>query len=335
MDALYYTDAAISYQEFVTQTPIAGTSWSLRLATDTTLPDVGDVSPPYPYHEPTVSGYAAHTIVPGDWVFSSPLPGRCDITLAAVTFAFNAYTGPTQTVRFWVLTVDTPKFLLWSGVLPTPYTIPAGGGSFTIHNITLTQEQCNGVATPTVYLQDAFHGIDGTLLQAHPMDVGSGWTAVVGTFQILGNKAQPLSDTDGSIATADPGFADYKLTVGIIPEGTDSSREEFPVVIFRFVDPSNHLQVAVDCINGTISLYKQVSGTFTSLSVLPASIPSGVECIVTVYCIGTAVIVLLAGTVVIAAVVPEFATATPVGLRLGKLGTGTACQWTSLLCVPV
>lgn len=66
----------------------------------------------------------------------------------------------------------------------------------------------------SVLLRDTFTGADGTLLTAHPMDVGGGWTFNgTGNIGISGNRAvqSGVSFNVGAIAHADAGVSDNVL----------------------------------------------------------------------------------------------------------------------------
>lgn len=67
----------------------------------------------------------------------------------------------------------------------------------------------------TVVLQDAFTDTNSTSLDAHTMDVGSGWTEHVGAWEIQSNAARGPDTTADALASADAGEADVTITVDV------------------------------------------------------------------------------------------------------------------------
>lgn len=79
-------------------------------------------------------------------------------------------------------------------------------------------------ASGTLLLSDTFTGVDGTSLDAHAMDQGSGWTEDVGDWVITGNKAQLVTATAGvsNYATANAGQAAVDVRVSVTFDAVDA-----------------------------------------------------------------------------------------------------------------
>lgn len=111
-------------------------------------------------------------------------------------------------------------------------------------------------------LQDTFTDVDGTLLTAHTMNVGGGWTAVNGTWTIQSNTALVLIPTANSIATADAGQADITLTLSLIVPNT----ADYAVgAVVRTSDANTGWIAVIERDGGTpyLAIFERTAGTNT------------------------------------------------------------------------
>jgi hypothetical protein len=131
--------------------------------------------------------------------------------------------------------------------------------------ILLTGVGARGGESPQALLTDTFTDANDTGLDAHVMDVGSGWTEHAGVWEIQGNQGRDASGIGNTFATADAGVSDVtaEVTFATVSTGATSQR-----LAFRFTDvdnlwitgrqPSNDAQVF---------LFDRVAGTFTQRGV--------------------------------------------------------------------
>ena len=70
---------------------------------------------------------------------------------------------------------------------------------------------------PTVYADDDFNNTDGTNLTSHTMDVGPGWTAGRGTWQINANRVSTITGGGDNecVAWVECGASDVVLTADV------------------------------------------------------------------------------------------------------------------------
>ncbi len=168
-------------------------------------------------------------------------------------------------------------------------------------------------------LSDTFTGTDGTLLTAHTMDVGAGWTnQTITTYKIASNKATFNSGGGGQGETvADAGAADVTITCDhVVGSGGDAG------VVFNDQDTNNYWLLAA---NTTWILYKQISGSFTSVAT-GGTITAGVSYAVSITTAGDTVTVLIDGSAPFSAYTAAsrpLKTATKVGIRNFAATTNT------------
>jgi len=91
---------------------------------------------------------------------------------------------------------------------------------------------------------DTFTDIDGTRLNVHTMDVGTGWTEVVGTWEINGNKLIEVSDGD-NYAYVETGRVNNDISIDInLPALADTLFST--AILFRFMNTSNKWQCYIE-----------------------------------------------------------------------------------------
>lgn len=102
----------------------------------------------------------------------------------------------------------------------------------------------------TTLLSDTFTGTDGTLLSAHTMDTGAGWTAQVNNWKIASNRATGNSAGSECIVTADAGSAQVEVSADVrFAAGSQECG-----IIGRFQDSSNYLLYRLNT-SGSWELY--------------------------------------------------------------------------------
>lgn len=133
-------------------------------------------------------------------------------------------------------------------------------------------------AIGTIITKDSFVDTNGTLLPAHTMDLGSGWTNVFGSHDIQSNSA--VLDTTGSTIGANvamsvtTGAANGTYTILVTGYNAGGTAYSIPGIIFRYANSTNYwfLQIAYgfnavqlfEVVNGFANLQKSVSLTLTS-----------------------------------------------------------------------
>lgn len=187
-----------------------------------------------------------------------------------------------------------------------------------------------GAPITGILLEDNFNGVNGTALTAHALDVGpAGWTAVVGTFFLQTNTAQPNSDADG----------DQTIVPGVQPNGflfctvychyPSAGNAERPGILFRWSDATHYWLVNCEFDSNTVTLYKKNgAGPATVIDQQPCAFASDVAEDVRVYLSGNNIHVVV-GSVVFLSTVDSFNnTAANYGIRLEKVGIpGGKCTW--------
>lgn len=175
-------------------------------------------------------------------------------------------------------------------LLAAAYTCPAplevGGGS-TI-SVTPWLSVLDGLAvggdsamtiTASYYLLDHFIDTNGTDLTVHTMDIGPGWTAWIGTWDIQSDAAVLQADgsdpSSANVAASDAGVADVNaiLTMHSAPSVFDAG------LVFNLVDDQNWWLFLLANVPGipeqSFRLFSRVGGSYTQIArtvqVLPFS----------------------------------------------------------------
>lgn len=182
----------------------------------------------------------------------------------------------------------------------------------------------------TIALSDTFTDADGTSLSAHTMNVGSGWTLHSGTWTIQSNHAESEL-VDGRIATAAGGISDGVLTCDIAPYDSGATASLVGVV-FRYVDTSNFWLVQADSRLDTLTLFRNLAGSFTSQGTSAPVMSSLTSYALSITLSGTSIVVTLNGANTISITNSSHQTATRYGLRYGKTSAAVvSCQWDNFL----
>lgn len=184
-------------------------------------------------------------------------------------------------------------------------------------------------------LYDTFTDANGTALTAHTMNVGGGWTAAVGTFQIQSNACTPNSNNDDDQTVADAGRSDVAVSCQITPNGFLGVSLSNPAIILRWTDSSNFWLIDT-VINGgsphTLTLYERVAGVYTAKANGDPSIIAGSTYTVSAVLRGQRIQVRLNDVLYIDySTASSNLTSTKFGFRLGKSGAPTSCTWDDFL----
>lgn len=169
---------------------------------------------------------------------------------------------------------------------------------------------------PPVGLLDNFVDTNGTLLTAHTMNLGAGWSFGIGSFEIESNSAVAMSQADGEVCFADANAANCTLTcncTGYVVAGQSS----YCGVACRYTDSNNFWLVYCDIGDSLLVLYKVQGGVYTLAATGSANLNSGEAFGLKVVCSGNTITVYAGATAVITYTSASFnATATKFGLRL-------------------
>lgn len=116
-------------------------------------------------------------------------------------------------------------------------------------------------------LSDTFTDTNGTLLTAHTMDVGGGWTqdgTATGAMTIQSNQCFPEATGVQGVVHADAGATDYTATMDlIIASGFTADFQVNQGFVFRYVDADHYwLARVTGSINSaqTLDIYENNSG---------------------------------------------------------------------------
>lgn len=184
-------------------------------------------------------------------------------------------------------------------------------------------------------LYDTFTDADGTLLTAHTMNVGPGWTAVAGTFKVLSNKATPNSDVDDDRVVTDAGKADYVLQCDVAPTGAFITFSRAASLLVRYTDSTHYWLLDINVTNisaNTLSLFENNGSSVFRAGANP-TILTETTYTVTMAVVGQSITVSLNGVVqFVYTGASSSQSATKVGFRLGSSGgTRPLPTWDNLL----
>ena len=116
--------------------------------------------------------------------------------------------------------------------------------------------------------QDAFTGVNGTLLTAHTMTDGAGtWATGATSCQINANAAKAVTGTESNYCDSEADRADAKVTV--LPTLTYKGA----LALVRYSDTSNYYAVLMSGSSYIVTIRTLVAGTSTDYSGTAASPP--------------------------------------------------------------
>jgi hypothetical protein len=163
---------------------------------------------------------------------------------------------------------------------------------------------------------DRFVDTNGTALSSHIQDVGGGWKAVTGTFQIQSNTCQSKSSAAGDMTVTDAGASDVRLQV-------DYSTTNGPQIILRYTDSTHHW--LLDTFGGRTTLYENTGSGYVSRATGTSVGPGTTR--QTIILSGTSIAVLVNGvTALTYSSMSSNQTATKFGFRVGQSAT---CTWSN------
>jgi len=122
---------------------------------------------------------------------------------------------------------------------------------------------------------DSFTDTNGTDLDAHTMDVGSGWTEYIYDWEITGDQAHgtDLTLNDSGYIITGLGVSDVILRADMTPGAAPNYIATG--FVLRFQDTNNFLLVEIVDTDDTLNLWKRQSGSWTKLDTVSYSISSG------------------------------------------------------------
>ena len=117
------------------------------LASDTTTAN---------YVEPSNPGYQAITLS-GSQVEILWALGSATANIGGISFLFDPYVGPAQTVYSWFISIDFDSVPIYGCNLEVPFPIPFAGGTLVLSPCTVTMANCGILpppSPPNPFLQD-------------------------------------------------------------------------------------------------------------------------------------------------------------------------------------
>ncbi len=188
----------------------------------------------------------------------------------------------------------------------------------------------------TIYLQDIFTGTNGTAIDAHTPDIGSGsWLQTNSlSFYIQSNKLQSNRNTDGDLAIIDSGLSDINISTTVSPFNS-SFNSGYPGIVFRYVDANNFWYAFADSFNTRIQVYSVEGGVHNErIRYVNSAIISSASIKLEVRCCGNNVTLFYNDVEIVTYVSLFNRNATKVGMRYGKSGTAQTVTWDNLVVTP-
>jgi len=176
-----------------------------------------------------------------------------------------------------------------------------------------------------ILASDTFTDINGTALNAHTMDIGTGWTHQNGTFQVQSNHCEvnSIAADPSSIATTDVSAADLTIEGNVTFDITDASNYSAGGLIFRYVDNNNLWFIGVDPQLNTLQIFERTTGTWTLRDGSTPTVNNGIEYALKVTTSGNVITGWLDDANVVTYTSASHNTATLHGLRGVNVGTPT------------
>lgn len=177
------------------------------------------------------------------------------------------------------------------------------------------------LATLTL-VNDTFTDSNGTLLSAHVMDVGGGWTDLRGSHWIQGNKAQPNTLVSGQAAdTVSIGVVDGKLSTTITPAFSSSANAWRQAIGFRWTNDSNGFLLYCDPRSNVMFILQVVAGFAQTIATVSHTFVSGTPIDIEIVLKGSSIKINVDGTQVMAVTSTANSAATLAILISDKFGT--------------
>lgn len=137
-----------------------------------------------------------------------------------------------------------------------PYINTRTGNAFIFDDLKVPDADLSNLLEPVVL--DTFTDTNGTSLDAHTMDVGSGWTEHLGVWEIQSNEAKTTSVSTLQLATILTLYADAIIEVAVT-----TSVNSFLGIAFRFTDTDNAWWAELDAGGDRAVIKERTSATTT------------------------------------------------------------------------
>jgi hypothetical protein len=174
------------------------------------------------------------------------------------------------------------------------------------------------VVMTTALVQDNFVDADGVDLASHKMDIGAGWTDLVGSHFIQSGSAQPNTLVGGKAFSvfASPANGTYSLTMTAV-------LNLFPCLIFRLSDVSNYyiFQFGNDGVGRLSRVVAGAPGVTLATSTVKFVLGTAYQAVVTFQ--GDVITISVNGEKPISVSSAFNDTATKCGIRSASVGSGT------------
>jgi hypothetical protein len=185
----------------------------------------------------------------------------------------------------------------------------------------------NNVGGSSALLLDHFSDANGTLLTAHTMDVGGGWTLIEGGTEYPTIQSNVLLSTLATVAaaytyTADAGDSDIEITVDVEFSVWGAASQHGAEIALRATDGTNMWIIGiVDGTTNNMFIATYIAGVFTVLAQATKALSTGVTYEMNVTAVGNNVSLTIDGTTINAT--NSFNnTVTTHGLRMLQLAAG-------------
>jgi hypothetical protein len=261
---LYYPETLVEVEDYYTRF-IAG-NLQLRLSTDSVPFADSDTYPPG-YPEPADVGYAPVDLAISSITFSGGVTGNATMTISGAAFGFLGADTPAETIYQWWIADPQNGVLMWHGSVSPPYAIPNAGGTLVLSPLTITLGTCTpGAPAPpgpaVVWLDDFLDG-PGTALTAHAPQIGSGYTAGVGTFVIGDCRVVNTSLGTTDSINFNPGVSDSSVSLTLTSTFPTVGHQAYADLFFRVAGPLDWWGVVPVVNAATILLIRSIAGVQT------------------------------------------------------------------------
>lgn len=134
-------------------------------------------------------------------------------------------------------------------------------------------------AIGTIIAKDSFTDTNGTLLGAHAMDFGSGWTDVVGNHDIQSNSAAANATgstfVGGVSMSITPAAANGTYTCEVTGSWSGGSPQSDPGIIFRYTNTTNFWYLQFNYSANTVKLFEIVNNAQNLRATQSVTLASG------------------------------------------------------------
>jgi hypothetical protein len=270
----------------------AGNNSSVQIATFTI-----DMVAPNPVTSLT-AGTPMNSTIPVSWTLSS----SGDVVNQEVAYSTD---GTNFTVASAVVNSASTSYTVTGLTTSTLYTIRVVAIDGANNRSTVATVQATTTSATVSNITDDFNRTDNTA-SLGVATTGQTWTAIVGTWGIIGNQAYCVSSSTDACAVVESGKADATIQAKFATITSTNMR-----LAFRVVDSNNLILVNTDAT--VYTLYKRVAGAYTSLGTSSGVTPTNGD-IIKVVTSGSSITVYVNSVQVITATCTDHQTATKHGL---------------------